>query len=105
MSMDIAIWAYQPQLWLILGIAFILLELYDGTKIFYLPMGLGALVMAVWIYLFNEGAIPHSWLSPVWYFVVLKWALITMVFGVALANWRRLRRGGSTREDPDINEY
>ena len=105
MSWDIAVWVYQPQLWLIVGILFVLLELNDGTKIFYLPVGLAAIVMAAWVYLFNEGVIPHSWLSATWYVVIIHWAAIALVFGVALANWRRLRRGGKTPEEPDINEY
>ena len=105
MSWDIAIWFYQPQLWMILGILLILLELNDGTKIFFLPMGLGAIVMAAWIYLFKESVIPHSWLSGTWYVVIIHWALMALVFGVALANWRRMKRGKNTKEEPDINEY
>lgn len=105
MFTDLTILVYQPQLWLIAGILLILMELYDGTQIFFLPMGLGSLVMALWVYLFNDGALPHTWLSPNWYFVFFHWAVVAMALGIALAGWRRSRRQKTPPQDSDVNEY
>ena len=102
---EFTVWVYQPQLWIIAGILLILLELMDGTQIFFLPMGLGSLFMALWIYLFNDGALPHTWLSPNWYFVFLHWAVMALVLALALTSWRRSRRQKAQPQDTDVNDY
>ena len=40
MYLQMSIWTFQPQIWVIVGLVFILLEMTDGSAIFFLPMGL-----------------------------------------------------------------
>ena len=37
----ISFWIYVPLVWVIIGIIAILLELTDGSRVFFLPIGLG----------------------------------------------------------------
>ena len=39
-------WMFVPQTWVIIAIIAILLELTDGSRIFFLPIGLAALLVA-----------------------------------------------------------
>ena len=39
-------WMFVPQIWVIIAIIAILLELTDGSRIFFLPIGVAALLVA-----------------------------------------------------------
>lgn len=97
--------AYQPEIWLILGLICVLLELTDGSTIFFLPLGLGAVLMALWVYLFNEAIIPSFWLSPKWYFTVLIWAVLALIISFCLQTYKRRHSANRQGEDGDINDY
>ncbi len=97
--------AYQPEIWLICGLIFVLLELTDGSTIFFLPLGLGAALMSVWVYLFNARIIPSFWLSPKWYFTLLIWALLALIISFALQAYRRGTSAKKPEDDGDINDY
>ena len=100
-------YAYQPQTWLIIGLVFVLLELTDGSTIFFLPLGLGGIVMSLWVYLVNESILPLAFLSPKWYFAVLLWAGFALVISLALTRYRKhkSRRYPSDDGGNDINDY
>ena len=101
----ISAYAYQPQIWLICGLLFLLFELTDGSTIFFLPLGIGAGVMSVWVYLVNQSIIPSMLLSPKWYFTILLWAVISLVISLALTRRRRAKKRASANKQDDINEY
>ena len=56
----ISIWLLQFEIWIIIGIIFILLELTDGSAIFFLPLGIGSLILSLYIYLCNIELVSES---------------------------------------------
>ncbi len=101
----IAVWAFQPQIWVIIGLAFILLEMTDGSAIFFLPMGIGAEIMALWIYLFNASILPEGWLSSDWYWLLVYWIFISVLIALVMSKTRKYRRSKNSPADKDINNY
>lgn len=96
---------YQAELWLIVGLLFILLELTDGTALFWLPMGMAASFLAFWIFLINEAFIPSSWLTSTWYLVFMIWGVLALICAYALAYGRRVFFPKEESEPEDINDY
>ena len=47
---------FNPTLWGILGLILIVLELTDGSKIFFLPFGLASIANGILIYFQNNGS-------------------------------------------------
>ena len=96
---------YQAELWLIVGLLFILLELTDWSAIFWLPMGLAASFLALWVFLFNESVIPSSWLPSTWYMVFLIWGVLALICALALAYGKRVFFPKKASDTDDINQY
>ena len=67
----ISIWLLQFEIWIIIGIIFILLELTDGSAIFFLPLGIGSLILSLYIYLCNIELVSESLILETWYFASL----------------------------------
>ena len=98
--------AFQPEIWLIFGLVLLLLELTDGSAIFFLPMAIGAALLAVWIYLFNASVIPSGWLSANWYVTFLLWVLLSFGAAMMISHTKKRRRLSRKNEDgDDINDY
>lgn len=100
-------YAHQPQILLIIALIFVLMELTDGSTIFFLPLGLGAGVMSLYIYLVNETILPPVLLSPTWYGTILLWAVFALVISLALTRVRKnkARQTSTTADSRDINDY
>ena len=103
--LTLSYWLYLPQFWVIIGILFILLELLDGSAIFMLPMGVGALLVAALLYGVDHGMLPFELIPDVWYWLLVYWitAAVGLVMPLRLLN-RRRSKGQSTADD-DINSY
>ncbi|MGC6535853.1 MAG: hypothetical protein ACON44_00655 [Candidatus Puniceispirillaceae bacterium] len=98
--------AFQPEIWLIFGLVLLLLELTDGSAIFFLPMAIGAALLAVWIYLFNASFIPSGWLSANWYVTFLLWACLSFGAAIMISNAKKRRRlSKKSEEGDDVNDY
>ena len=54
---SLSYWLYLPQTWIIIGILGILLELTDGSRIFFLPIGLAGLVVSAHVKLTFDNAL------------------------------------------------
>ena len=101
----ITAFAFQPEIWLIFGLILILGELLDGSAIFFLPLGIGAVLLSLWLYLFNEGMIPGSWMSAEWYVTLLIWAVLALLTAVMISNWKKMKAQNNKDADKDINDY
>ena len=101
----ITAFAFQPEIWLIFGLILILGELLDGSAIFFLPLGVGAVLLSLWLYLFNEGVIPASWMSAEWYVTLLIWAVLALLTAVMISNWKKMKAQNNKDADKDINDY
>ena len=101
----ITAFAFQPEIWLIFGLILILGELLDGSAIFFLPLGIGAVLLSLWLYLFNEGMIPVGWMSAEWYVTLLIWAVLALLTAVMISNWKKMKAQNNKDADKDINDY
>ena len=101
----ITAFAFQPEIWLIFGLMLILGELLDGSAIFFLPLGIGAVLLSLWLYLFNEGVIPAGWMSAEWYLTLLIWAVLALLTAVMISNWKKMKAQNNKDADKDINDY
>ena len=97
----ISIWLLQFEIWIIIGIIFILLELTDGSAIFFLPLGIGSLILSFYIYLSNIGIIYESLIIDIWYIALVSWAILSLITSLLIS----LLRKKYSKENPDINDY
>ena len=89
------------QVWIIVGIVFILLELTDGSAIFFLPLGLGSFSQSLYLFSVNKEIISPSLVIEKWYFLIVMWACISLVFSFLISNiWKK-----NINEDDDVNNY
>ena len=95
-------WLLQAEVWIILGIILIIVDIVVGFSLIILPVGIAALLLAALLYgesqqFFGE----HSALFPSWR-VVLVWFAGLSILSVGLIRFVFQR----SREDgPDINKY
>ena len=97
--------AQQPQTWVILGIALLLLEMTDGSKIFFLPLGVSAQIIALIVYLVNESILPHSFIPAAWYWLIVYWICIAILATLLLVQLRKYKKANAPEEPDDINNY
>jgi len=95
---------YVFQIWIIIGVVFIVLEIFDTSTVFFLPLGGAALLVALWLYLVEIQVIPIAALPKQWFWLLLIWAVIGFAITLALTY---LRKSGiiKTRDHRDINHY
>lgn len=95
---------YVFQIWIIIGIALIVLEMFDTSTLFFLPLGLAGLVISGWLYLTEIEVMPISLMPQKWFWLVFVWAMFGLCFTIVLTIFRRLGFYGQKGEH-DINEY
>ena len=74
---------------IIIGIIFILLELTDGSAIFFLPLGIGSLILSLYIYLCNIELISESLILETWYFALVVWAILSLITSILISLARK----------------
>ncbi len=97
----ISLWLLQFEIWIIIGIIFVLLELTDGSTIFFLPLGIGSLILSFYIYLSDIGIINKNIIIDTWYIALVIWAILSLISSLFMA----LLRKRYSNENPDINDY
>ncbi len=97
----ISVWLLQFEIWIIIGIILILLELSDGSAIFFLPLGIGALILSLYIYLSNIEVISQNLVIGTWYFALVVWSIISLITSILIS----LMRKKYSNDTPDINDY
>ena len=98
-------WMFVPQIWVIIAIIAILLELTDGSRIFFLPIGVAALLVAAHLQMTFSNIISASLLPETWYWLAMEWMIIAAAISVLLASYRRMMPKSKNPEDDDINSY
>ena len=87
-------WLYFYQVWLMLAVVLLFLELTDGSLIVFLPMGLGAALVSILLLVLGN----H--LTIKWYLLLLIWSIISAINSFLLSKfWKK----GS--QNKDINNY
>lgn len=94
-------WIYNFETWIILGIVFIILDVFLGYNFFVLPVGVAALVMAVLLYLQKEQTLGDFVLFETWHGIGMTFAALSVVsIGIIKFGFQR-----NKDDTPDINEY
>lgn len=101
MSDIIVNYIYFSQAWIAIGLVMIILEIFEGSRIFFLPWGMSALLIGIGLYLIESG-ILFAWLLPnQWYVIVAFWSLMSIAMTVLLNSLRRR----AEKNTVDINDY
>ena len=95
---------YVFQIWIILGIILIVLEMFDTSTLFFLPLGLAGLVMSGWLYLTEIEVISMSLMPNKWFWLVFVWVMLGLCFTILLTMLRKFGLFGK-KEDHDVNQY
>lgn len=94
-------WSLFYQTWIILGIIFILLELIDGSNIFFLPLGIGSLFVSFFLYLSGQELVAELLILEYWYEVLVLWVVLSVAISIFIARfWSK-----KSDIDDDINNY
>ncbi len=102
---SLSYWLYLPQTWIIIRILGILLELTDGSRIFFLPIGLAGLVVSAHVKLTFDNALDPGLLPETWYWLAMEWMIIAAAISILLVSFRRMMPKPENPEDDDINSY
>ena len=92
-------WLFLPQVWVIVSLFFIGLEVTDGSAIFFLPMGISAALIASLIFLVDNSVLPMHFLPTTWYWLLACWAVVSVMSSLGLATVRKQKK------EDDINNY
>ena len=92
-------WLFLPQVWVIVSLIFIGLEVTDGSAIFFLPMSISAALMATLIFLVDNSIVPLDYLPTTWHWLLACWAIVSVMSSLALSTRRKQKK------DDDINSY
>ena len=67
------------QAWIIVGIAFLVFEILDGSGIFFLPLGLSSFVTSSYVFALKNMFLPSIIFFDKWYEILLLWALLGLL--------------------------
>ena len=102
----ISFWMYVPLVWVIIAIIAVLLELTDGSRVFFLPIGLAALFVASHLQLVFTNIVSSSLLPEAWYWLAMEWMIVAAAISVLLVVFRtQMMPGDAASDDEDINRY
>ena len=96
MMLDILL--YSGNVWLIIGLLLAILELTNGTLIFFLPTGASGLLTGLVLKMQESGSLPI--LLDRWAGALTLWAILSFILSLAL-NFIVKRKETSD----DINDY
>ena len=96
MMLDILL--YSGNVWLMIGLLLAILELTNGTLIFFLPTGASGLLTGLVLKLQESGSLPI--LLDSWSGALALWAILSFILSLAL-NFIVKRKETSD----DINDY
>ncbi len=95
------IFVFVFQTWIVVGIAFLILELFDGSTIFFLPLSLSSFVTSAYVFALESFFLPSMLFLNKWYEILLFWALLGLIISFVLVRfWKR-----STSDNNDVNNY
>lgn len=103
--MHLKYWIFQLQVWVILGIIFILLEITDGSAIFFLPMGISAEIIALLVYAVNASIVPYSLIPAAWYWLLVYWIFFAVLVTISILKFRKYKAKKAGSGSDDVNDY
>jgi membrane protein implicated in regulation of membrane protease activity len=89
---------FVGNIWLIIGLLFIILELIDGSLVIFLPTGIGGLIVGIILKLQESNIAPIILIGLVW--TLLAWAFLSVVISIIIRNIFKTKKPSE-----DINNY
>ena len=87
-------WLFYYQIWIIIGVIFLFLELTDGSLIICLPLGISAFLISFFVFISNNNLIND------WYILLFLWVIFSAIISYLLTKfWKK------GRKNKDINNY
>ena len=90
---------FSGNAWLIIGLVLCILELSNGSLIFFLPMGISGLLVGLLLKLQESGNL--SVLISDWTWVATIWALLALALSLLLNRLMKRKKDDTA----DINQY
>ena len=88
----------NSDIWLILGFSLIILEIFNGSLVFFIPAGVGAILIGV-LYKIQES---YSFkIFSNWAYALVVWGILSLVISFIIQKYLKNKR--ATEED--INSY
>ena len=88
------------QFWIIFGIIFLGLELFDGSTIFFFPLSLSSFLVSGYVFISEKASISSISILDTWYELVFLWAFLGLLISLILVKfWKK------PSDDDDINKY
>ena len=98
--LQLGYWFYFAQVWVAIGLFFIILEITDGSAIFFLPMGLAGFILGLILFLVENDFLQASLVPDEWYWIVASWIILSVIIAFIISLVRK-----KPKEDSDINQY
>ena len=77
-------WLFYYQIWIIIGVIFLFLELTDGSLIICLPLGISAFLISFFVFISNNHLIDD------WYILLFLWAILSVIASYLLTKfWKK----------------
>lgn len=92
------IFLFNGNTWLIIGLILILIELFEGSLVVFLPTGISALIVGIILKLQESDFIPIIFADWLWTSVI--WAFLAVGISVLMKNIFKTKN-----LDDDINNY
>ena len=98
--LQLGYWFYFAQVWVAIGLLFIILEITDGSAIFFLPLGLGAFILGLLLFFVENNFLQPSLIPNKWYWILVSWIILSVIIAFIISFLKK-----KSREDNDINQY
>ena len=87
-------WLFYYQIWIIIGVIFLFLELTDGSLIICLPLGISAFLISFFVFISNNNLMND------WYILLFLWVIFSAIISYLLTKfWKK------GYKNKDINNY
>ena len=96
--MSLSYWFFLIEIWIIIGIILIFLEILDGSMVFFLPIGLGSFINALILFINNNFLDDVEFIST-WHNLLVTLAISSLIFSFIL------RKFSKKKPKKDINDY
>jgi membrane protein implicated in regulation of membrane protease activity len=88
----------NPDIWLISGIVLMILEVFFGSLVIFLPVGMASLIVGL-IYKFQNNFALN--IIENWAYALVLWGIISIIISYLIQRYFKNNEGGNK----DINSY
>ena len=96
--MSLSYWFFLIEIWIIIGIILVFLEILDGSMIFFLPIGLASFINALILFI-NDNYFDEVEFISTWHHLLVTLAISSLILSFTL------RKFSKKKPKKDINDY